>query len=677
MNGLDLSAMSFEELVGREWLAANRIGGYASSTLLGLNSRKYHGLLVAAMAPPVRRMVLLSRVEETVFHAGQWHQLACNEYPGTIHPQGHHYLRAFNHEPYPRWAYQGDGWTVEKQLRLLRGENTVVFSYSLLAGDRPVQFELRPLLALRGIHELGYQCNARFVVERRKPGHHRLAPTRKTPEFFFAHDGDFKHEPTWYLNTIYRREPERGYAGLEDLWMPGVVRWTLSPGQTVNFICSTEPVDLVEALHRADQQFVTPIRPTGVEAARDRDLDALVAAADRFVTPAAFSSEKGTSVITAYPWAAPSGRDAMIALPGLLLVNGKFTKARNLLRSFASKMRNGLMPSLFPEDGSAPLYTGADVSLWFVNAMHHYARYTNDEPFAREMLPMLLQIIECYWHGTDLGIIADSDGLLKADAPGVGSSWMDAKVGESPVTPRSGKPVELNALWYNAVCVTADLAARLDPPERAEELKSLAARVRASFNEKFWNEEVGCCFDVVAESGSDMAIRPNQVFAVSLPFAVLEPQRQTKVLETLRRELLTPVGLRTLSPTVPNYCGTYAGDVASRDRAHHQGSAFPWLLGPMVSAYVRIHGRGKRSRDEAYQFIKDCLRYLHGDGFGHVCELFDGDEPHRPGGNLSSALSIAELLRCYVEDVLDLSPTVPHAVDLVADLPVKPKSIGV
>ena len=649
----DLSALRLDGLMVREWLAANGNGAFASSTLCGLNTRKYHGLLVAAMAPPVRRMVLLSRVEETVLCNGQPFDLACNEYPGVIHPQGQNLLRAFHHEPFPRWAYQGDGWTVEKQLRPLQGENTVVISYTVLGGSASVELDVRPLFALRGMHELMYQWNAPLETQKLGKRHCRIPATSKSPEVFFAHDGTFTAQSSWYLNTIYRREQERGYAGLEDLWMPGVIRWKLVPGQTVHFICSAEPIDYARVITEAERQFDIAVPPVLTQKP-DANLEALVRAAEQFVVK---NREGAPAVMSAYPWAAPSGRDAMICLPGLFLVTGRIEEARQLLLSFAASMRNGLMPSEIAEDGSGNRYEAADVSLWFINAVGEYLRYRGDELVVqRDLLPALQQIIDAYQRGTGLGIGAAEDGLLRTGVANIPVTWMDAQVGDWVITPRRGKAVEINALWYNALRTVADLSLRFGNSARADELNATAEKVKESFNRVFWNDDVGCCFDVVDDGTVDTSIRANQVFAISLSHPVLDGIRQRAVIEKLKQELLTPVGLRTLAPADANYQGQYAGPPLARDRAHHQGSAFAWLLGPLVSSYVKLNGRGEQTKRAAQKMLDGVLEYMREQGIGEICELFDGDTPHRPGGALASARSVAEVLRAYVEDVLELGP---------------------
>ena len=661
--------MPLDALLGREWLVTNSLGGYACSTVPCLNSRKYHGLLVAAMAPPVRRMVLLSRLEETVHRDGWPFPLATNEYPGTVSPEGYRMLRAFSHEPFPRWAYQGEGWTLEKSLHMVRGRNTVQLTYTLLGGDKPIDLELRPLLALRGIHELTYQWQAPLSVEQvaRPKGRgqcHRVPATGRTPEVFFAHDGAFESQPAWYFNTIYRREQERGYPGLEDLWMPGPVRYTLTPGASVHFACSTDPIDPA-ALFAHDAEAASRSPVTYSIAGRDDTFAALARAADQFVVtvPQAADSHPSSdhrsgptvSVISLYPWAAPSTRLALIAFPGLFLVTGRHAEGRAFLASLAALCDGGLLPSEFPEDGSAPLYQGADVSLWFVYAAHQYLRHTGDEDFVRdELFHTLAMIVHYYRTGTRLGITADADGLVSTREPGVGTTWMDAGDGDGVVTPRAGMPVELNALWYNAVCVMAELSERFGEAAWAEELAGVARSIKAAFNRRFWNDTNASCYDVISgDDGQapDASVRPNQILAASLPFAVLDLPRHEQVLEKVRVELLTPVGVRTLAPSDPNYQPRYAGNVTSRDRAHHNGSAFPWLLGPLVTLHSRVHGRGEQARGRALELIRGCLDHLRGDGLGQLCELFDGSGDHAPGGALAAAAAVGELLRCYAEEI--------------------------
>ncbi|HWP40912.1 MAG TPA: amylo-alpha-1,6-glucosidase, partial [Tepidisphaeraceae bacterium] len=340
--------------------------------------------------------------------------------------------------------------------------------------------------------------------------------------------------------------------------------------------------------------------------------------------------------------------------------------------TMAALARDGVMPSEFPEDASPPKYVGADTSLWFVNAVHEFLRYTNDESLIRERLfEPVVRIIRCYQSGTSLGIGIDPDGLLASHEPGVATTWMDARTGDWVLTPRQGRAVELNALWYNALRIAADLCARFDRLVWAGEFVRLAETVRLAFNRRFWNESSGCCFDVIGDRGADPSIRPNQLLAISLPHAVLSPERWPRVLEVIRRDLLTPMGLRTLARSDPSYRGRYAGDVVARDRAYHQGSAYPWLLGPMSSAVARVQGRTIQTRNEIRGMLEGCLMYLQDRGMGQICELFDGDTPHHPGGAIASARSVGQVLQAYVEEVLGVLPQA-RSVPPTRPSPVRP-----
>jgi predicted glycogen debranching enzyme len=674
----EFSAWPFEGLLGREWLATNAIGGFASSTLAGLNTRKYHGLLVAALTPPARRMVLLSRVEETVHAGGQTIGLAVNEYPGAVHPQGHRYLRRFQNDPYPRWIYAADGWIIQKTLCLLRGESTVCLSYRAVEAASELDFEVRPLFALRPIHELMYQWNGRLeaqVPAGAGAGLHRIGPTSRTPEVFFAHDGAFMAEGLWYLSTIYRHEQERGYAGLEDLWSPGVVRWRLTAGQTVHLVCSSEPVDLDRVISEAERQDARPSPVPDQLAAGANTLDAasplpaLVRASAQFIV----RTRDGSPLILAgYPWTCASARDALIAMPGVMLATGRLAEARAMLGSLGLAVRDGLVPGTLAESGDGWSYDAADAPLWFAYAVQQYFRYSRDPDAAAEFYPILSAILNAWQRGTHLGIRVDHDGLVRSAAPGAATSWMDARHDEWVITPRQGKTVELNALWHNALHVTADLAIRLGLVARGEELLVRARQMAAAFNARFWNPSANCCFDVVEDHGGDPSVRPNQILAVSLPYPVLDLPRQAAVVEKVIGCLLTPKGVRTLSPHDPRYQGRYSGSPISRDRALHQGSAYPWLLGPLVGAYLRIHGRGAQARARAMEMLQGATDYLRDEGMGQAPQLFDGDAPHAAGGLLASAVSVGELLRCYVEDILDQAtpaPPPPVSVTTILDRP--------
>jgi len=663
MDSLAVESLGLDALIQREWLIGNGIGGFASGTACGMNTRKYHGLLVAAMAPPVRRLVILSRVDETVRVDGSSVEISCNEYPQAISPQGYKFLRAFSPDPFPRWAYQSDSFTLEKSLRLVPGENTVCVTYTLLTATKPVEVELRPLLALRPIHELTYQWNGRLISDSRETGRIRIAATSRTPEVFFAHNGEFKDSPAWHLANIYRREQERGYAGLEDLWVPGVVSRTLSPGQSFHLVCAMEPADLDRVLERVNRPLAHSVKGADLpQSPDDRDILDLSRAASPFVlniAPSATSRQpetRATWIATHYPWASPSLRAGMISMSGLLLVPGRFDEARAMLESAAALSQDGVIPSLLPEDSSEPVFHGADTSLWFANAVYQYWRYTADEAGTKRLLQTIDDSIEHYRRGTHLGIRADSDGLISTDWPGIPTTWMDAKLVDWIITPRNGRPVEINALWHNALRLAAELHHQFGNEERERELTRMAEAVQQSFNERFWNAERECLYDVVQDHGNDASIRPNQIFAISLPFPVLWRQRHANVIDVVMRELLTPMGVRTLSPRDPAYQGRYQGNVIQRDRAYHNGSAYPWLLGALVTAIVKTRGRTPAVLSLARELLRPILTHVRREGMGLLCELFDGDSPQRPGGALACAPATGEILRCWYEDVLGILP---------------------
>jgi predicted glycogen debranching enzyme len=502
---------------------------------------------------------------------------------------------------------------------------------------------------------------------------------------FFAHTGAFSAEPNWYLNTFYRREQERGYAALEDIWSPGAVRFSLLAGQSAHFVCSADRIELdavVEQTHRLGATTAKAVSPAGglevianfprtvpatSPTAQEQVLADLTRAASQFVVRGGASSsgnavaESGETTVPAvigqYPWAPPSGRAAMAGFAGLFLIPARTAEARAFLLSFASKLERGLLPTEFPENGSAPIYLGVDVSLWFANAMWSYLRYAGDElTVSTHLLDPLLRIVEQYRRGTRLGISADDVGLLRSQAPATPTTWMDAKVGDWVITPRQGRAVEVNALWYNTLCIAAELASRFGRGSVADELSGVARTCRSAFNERFWNSQANCCFDVVTDHAGDATMRPNQLLAMSLPFPVLSIDRHAAVLEHVLSDLVTPRGVRTLAPNQHGDCGRYSGNVGNPARAAHAGCAFPWLLGPLVTAYLRVHGRGDGARAEAGRLLQGCIDHLRGDGLGQLPELFDGDAPHLPGGAIASALAVAEVLRAYYEDVLDRAP---------------------
>ena len=642
--------------IHREWLETNGIGGFASSTITGLNTRRYHGLLVAATKPPVGRMVLLSKLEETLIVEGRRFDLSCNRYPGVIHPQGHMYLKQFRQDPFPVFVYEVDGLELEKSVFMVHGENTTVVQYELrgaVQGD--CTLELRPLIAFRDYHSTTHENGALNPSLEIEPGRVMCSPYQGCPNLYIAHSGaEVRQAGDWYRNLEYSVEEQRGLDYREDLFNPMVMTFDLRRDHRASVVASTEArawdsadrLRSVETRRRADVMAAAP--------SDDPFVRSLVQAADQFIVRRGDQS----TVIAGYHWFSDWGRDTMIALPGLALATGRFDAARGILLAFAASVDRGMLPNRFPDAGETPEYNTVDATLWFFEAVRAFAAHTEDYDFIRTKLyPVLADIVSWHERGTRYGIRLDNDGLLLAGEPGVQLTWMDAKVGDWVVTPRHGKPVEIEALWYNALRTMEDLARRFGDDVAGAHYEQLADRARNSFCEQFWNESTGCLYDVINGDSRDEAIRPNQVFAVSLFHSMLSREKAKSVLATAERHLLTPYGLRSLAPSDPQYRGRYEGNPWSRDSAYHQGTVWPWLMGPFITAYIKVNGRSSKARKQATGWLAEFRRYVEDEGLGQIPEVFDGDAPHRAGGCLAQAWSVAELLRTLVEDIAVAKPT--------------------
>jgi glycogen debranching enzyme len=615
--------MTLDSALRGEWLETNGLGGFASSTIAGLNTRRYHGLLVAATKAPLGRMVLLSKLEETLVLDGRRYDLSANRYPDVVHPQGYLLLQEFRQNPFPVFVYQAEGLQLEKSVFMVQGENTTVIQYRLRAidGPRPVVcvLELRPLIAFRDYHSTTHENGAldpRFEIDANSV---KLTPYGGLPSLFLNHSGaDIEAAGHWFRNFEYDRERERGLDFREDLFNPLVLVFDLHRDPLASVAASTE---------RRPAHVPAPAPPSGPPLAR---------AADQFLV------RRGdqTTVIAGYHWFGDWGRDTMIALPGLTIATGRHDAAKSILLAFAAYVDRGMLPNRFPDAGETPEYNTVDATLWFFEAVRALAAGSGDYDFLRDHLyGVLSDIVSWHEQGTRYGIHMDADGLLYAGEPGVQLTWMDAKVGDWVVTPRIGKPVEIQALWHNALRVMEDLALRYGRADESRHYHDLADRARNSFAPLFWNAASECLYDVVDGDARDASMRPNQIFAVSLFHKVLPPDKARAVVDAVERQLLTPYGLRTLAPGDPRYRGRYEGDPTSRDSAYHQGTVWPWLVGPFVDAYTYVHG-------QAPQCLGELQRYAAEEGLGQLPEVFDGDAPHRAGGCIAQAWSVAEVFRC-------------------------------
>ncbi len=660
----------------REWLVTNGLGGYASSTLAGMNTRSYHGLLVAALNPPVDRTVLVGGLVEWVTYDGVRYPLSTNEFgDGTIDPHGYRYLQSFTLEGMlPVWVFAIADALVERRIWMAHGTSTTYVSYRLLRGSQDIHLEITPLVTYRGFHTLssgqgwqpGVEAGVRHATIHAFDG--------ATPFTLGASSGTFAPGGSWWWNFRYRAETERGLPDHGDLYAPGAFFSSLSlargdPLFTLTLTTETGAplLDGATAFAAARERQLRLLRRAE---ALDADLcvQQLTLAADQCIVErrlahpdsptdkpnAGLSQAPGQTahrpivqktVIAGYHWFNDWGRDTMISLPGLTLATGRADEMADILRGFASYVADGLLPNNFPDQsGRIPGYNTCDATLWYVLALRAYALATGDEALVDELLPVVRDIVACHIAGTRYSIRVDpADGLLHAGAPGVQLTWMDARVGDYVVTPRTGKPVEINALWYNTLRTLAAFLTTRDAGA-AQEYTAQADRARNSFVTRFWRDDHAALADVVdGPDGDDWTMRPNQIFAVSLPFPLLEGARAVAVVDAVGGTLLTSYGLRSLSPDDARYHGTYGGDQYQRDSTYHQGPVWTWLMGAFVEAHYRVH----HDPVAALAFLRPFEDHLHDAGLGSISEILDGDPPHWPRGCIAQAWGVAEVLRMW------------------------------
>lgn len=644
-----------------EWLETNGLGGWASSTIIGANTRRYHGLLVASTQPPVGRMVLLSKLDETLIANGRRYELGSNQFPGVVHPTGYQYVSHFEKGLFPVFDYSVDMSRdgvrnivcIRKTITALNGENTTIILYEVTGAHAEFTLELQPLIAARGFHSLAHAND----VIRREPefdnGLFRVRPYESVPELFIKFPGaSFETNPDWYFNFEYPVEKFRGLDYQEDLFSYGVFRINLKSGDRFGIIISTNDPGKKDAFKLFEKEKARRKKLLTSLPVKDEITEQLALAADQFVVQ---RGENLRSIIAGYHWFADWGRDTMIALPGISLVTGRFDIAKKILHAFAASISQGMLPNRFPDVGDEPEYNTVDATLWFFIAIYKYMQYSKDKKFVRdELLPLLSDIIKWHDNGTRYNIHVDEDGLLYSGEPGVQLTWMDAKVGDWVVTPRQGKVVEINALWYNALMIMSELSREFGFEAEADQYAERARKVAEVFTEVFWDDQNGYLYDYVDGDHKDAVIRPNQIFAISLPFPLVSGKRAKQIFTVIKEKLYTPFGLRSLTPCDLNYRPHYGGDPLSRDGAYHQGTVWSWLLGPYVTALVRIEGTvGQKWAEE---IIERIIPHLSDGCVGSISEIFDAESPHSQRGAIAQAWSVAEILRSYVEDVLNIKP---------------------
>jgi predicted glycogen debranching enzyme len=631
-----------------EWLETNKLGGYASSTVSGAHTRRYHGLLVASKHPPVARTVILSKLDETILTGKARFELSANRYPGSVHPQGFTLLKSFQRDVFPEFIYQAGDIVLKKTIVALSGENTTLVLYEVERGS-PFKMELLPFCSARDFHSATHANEAIYRDYVFEDGVFQTKNYVDSLELFISVPGA-QFEPTqhWYHRFEFAIEQERGLDYQEDLFNHGKLIVALKSGDRLGIIISTEnPTgrDAFELYQEEKQRRESLIK----EYHWNEEIKRLVLAADQFVVKRGVDSK---TVIAGYPWFSDWGRDTMVSLTGLCLVTGRVDDAKKILRTFAESVSEGMIPNRFPDYGEAPEYNTVDATLWFFQAIYKFYRHTSDKEFVSTLIPVLKDIMAWHYKGTRYRIHVDSDELLYSGQAGMQLTWMDVKAGDWVVTPRTGKAVEVNALWFNALSVMAALLSETGDLKQADDFRKRAFRASVSFNRVFWNKSLGFLYDYVDGEYKNDDLRPNQIYALSLPFKLLPKDKAEKVLTIITQKLLTPRGLRSLSPDHKDYKPVYEGDPWHRDVAYHQGTAWSFLLGPYLDAWMTL--KGERGRAEASQLVSVFLEHLNEAGVGTVSEIFDAAPPHRPRGCFAQAWSVGEVLRVALEH--DLFP---------------------
>ncbi|HZY80370.1 MAG TPA: amylo-alpha-1,6-glucosidase [Cyclobacteriaceae bacterium] len=641
-----------------EWLETNGLGGYSSGTVAGSNTRRYHGVLVAAMQPPVGRMVVLSKLEETLVVKDQRFELSANQYPGAVHPQGFQYLKSFSRNLFPEFVYEAGGIEIKKTISAIHGEDTVVILYEVLQAKNKFTLELMPLASCKDFHSEARANDSIYKNYLFDDGVFQTLNYEACPEIFISVPGSsFAESKGWYYNYEHAVEQGRGLDYKEDLYTHGHFEVTLQQGDKLGVIVSISDPKSRDAAGLVETEAARRDALAKQFAFND-SLRRLALAGDQFIVK---RGELNT-IIAGYPWFADWGRDTMISLPGLCLTTGRHHDFRNIIRAFADSVSQGMLPNRFPDHGETPEYNTIDATLWFFVAIYKYYFATRDKEFITTLLPVLTDIVEWHYKGTRYNIRVDpQDELLAGGQDKVQLTWMDAKIGDWVVTPRKGKVVEINALWYNALNILSYFHTECGAIDAAKDWKTKADRVYESFNEKFWNDMRGCLFDYIDWSETNADLRPNQLYAISLPFPLLTKQRATKVLKVVTDQLLTPKGLRTLERSHPDYKYLCSGEIYARDGAYHQGTVWSYLIGPYIDALFFV--KGDKARKEAIRIMDGFLKDLDETCIGSISEIFDAEEPHTARGCFAQAWGVAEALRVAVEHKLFVEE--PRAVEIV------------
>ncbi len=671
----------FNEVLAKEWIITNGLGSYSSQTVLGINTRKYHGLLVAALQPPGDRTVCLSKIDEDIIIGNDIYRLGSNEFQNTIYPDGYKQIKEFCIDPYPNYFYEVENVAVQKTIFLPYNQNAVCVIYKIEnRNNAEIKIKLYPLLTCRYFHTvIDRRCNPlNFSLESRNKEVETTFQRPKATVTCRITDGTFKEGFNWVERLTYREEFSRGEANMDDCFQPGFFELVVpaEDKKTFAFCCAAavdaqaskailnevgETLDNINTSLIVEQNrlngFLTGFYKAHPTVPMSDWLNWILLAADSFMVQSVAARK---AIIAGYFWFEPWGRDTFISLPGLMLTTGRFNDAKDILQNFMQYIKGGLIPNFVADKTGVPAYNTVDGTLWYVNAVLQYIKYTNDLDFVKtELWDNLQAIIENHEAGTLFGIKLDEDGLLMH---GPRLTWMDAVVEGDMMTPRGGKAVEIQALWYNTLRTMQYFAKRFDDGDLASKYQKMAEKTSKSFNDKFWNEKLGCLFDVLESTGGvDASIRPNQIFSVSMNYSMLDNEKSRKVVDLVNSHLVTSYGLRTLSLEDPKFVGRCFGDRRRRDAAYHNGTIWPWLLGPYITAYLKVTDYTLQAKKYALDNLVVPLFSvgIHQGGLGTINEIYDCDPPNEPRGCISQAWSVGEPLRAYIEDVLGIRPKLP------------------
>ena len=658
---------TFKEGIKREWAVTNGIGGYAGSSMIGAHSRTHQGYLIASLHAPIERYLVFSKINETVTVGTRTVSFETSQHRAsgkTVYAEGQKFLTSFIYDGSVHYAYETDNFSFEKHITLKRNANVCAVSYELTAGDRDCTFTLTPLFNYREHSESSTPDTLRFDSFTEDRTFYLVPEKNKDIAIRFqTSEGTFSERETVYdIDMQLQIEVDLETDGLDCHYCPVDLSIAVPANTTkkVSILCSIgdvnerpAPVSATEAFSILEENARCHAELFEKAGYRDSFANQLVLASDQFLTYR--ESTKMMTVLAGLPWFTDWGRDTMIAFTGLTLCTKRFKEAEEILLTFARYIRHGIVPNMFPDDNMPPLYNTVDASLWYFYAVYQYLNYNpaaEAETFVKEQIfPHLKEIVSAYEKGTDFSIYMEDDGLIHAGSGLDQITWMDVRVGDWVATPRHGKPVEINALWYNALRIMESLCEKFD--EDASAYRTRANQVKESFNAKFWDSSNQCLFDVVDGDEPDDHIRPNQIYAVSLPFSLLPEEQEKAVVALVEKELFVGCGLRSLAPNHPDYHGIYCGALAKRDAAYHQGTAWGFLLGGFFSAYMKVNHHSSSAAENAVHMLEPVRKHLSDSGcIGSISEIFDGDAPHNPRGCYAQAWSVGEVLRCYCEDIL-------------------------